>query len=122
MQSFTKEERLCSKITLDGLFEKGNSFHSFPFKIVWQITSTPIPFQAQVAISVPKRIFKRAVDRNKIKRRIREVYRKNKAPFYTLLGEKKIVFIIIYTSKTIIEYKDLEEKMIVALERLQKSI
>jgi ribonuclease P protein component len=122
MQSFTKEERLCSKIALDGLFEKGSSFHSFPFKIVWQITNNPIPFQAQVAISVPKRIFKRAVDRNKIKRRIREVYRKQKASFYTSLGEKKIVFIIIYTSKTILEYRDLEEKMIVALERLQKSI
>ncbi|MGB3949022.1 MAG: ribonuclease P protein component [Bacteroidia bacterium] len=122
MQSFTKEERLCSKIALDDLFEKGSSFHSFPFKIVWQITKKTIPFQAQVAISVPKRYFKRAVDRNKIKRRIREVYRKNKASFYENLGEKQLLFIIVYTSKTIIEYKELEDRMIVALDRLQKSI
>lgn len=121
MNTFSKSERLSSKVAIDTLFETGRSFHSIPFKIFWLETnegSSP----AQIVISVPKRSFKRAVDRNKIKRLIREGYRKNKDAFYEKLENKKVHLMFIFTSKTIPEYAEIEEKIIVALKCLSKTI
>ena len=75
---------------------------------------------AKILISVPKRKFKHAVDRNKIKRQIREGYRKNK---HILLDEltkhnKKIVFAVIYGKREIIETKEIEKIIILSLTRL----
>ncbi len=121
METFTKAERLSSKVAIETLFETGRSFHSAPFKICW-LETTEGSSPAQIVISVPKRSFKRAVDRNKIKRRIREGYRKNKDMLYGNLKDKKVLLMLIFTSKTILEYKEIEEKMIVALKRLSKNI
>ena len=73
----------------------------------------PLPFPAQVMISVPKRNVKKAVHRNKIKRRIREAYRIHKKILYSKLTEKgkKIIFTIIYLPKEIKEFKELENKI-----------
>jgi ribonuclease P protein component len=119
MLTFNKSERLSSKVSIDSLFEKGKSFNSFPFKVIWleaEQSNTP----AKIVISVPKRSFKRAVDRNRIKRQIREAYRKNKDSFYNSLDEKKVLLILIYTAKIGTEFKELEDKIIIALERLNK--
>lgn len=121
METFTKAERLSSKVAIETLFETGRSFHSTPFKICW-LETTEGSFPAQIVISVPKRSFKRAVDRNKIKRRIREGYRKNKNVLYENLKDKKVLLMLIFTSKTILEYKEIEEKIIIALKRLSKNI
>ncbi len=121
MQTFTKAERLSSKVAIDKLFETGKSFHSAPFKICWLETiesKSPV----QIVISVPKRSFKRSVDRNRLKRLIREAYRKNKNSFYEKLENKKILLMFIFTSKAMIEYTEMEEKIIIALQRLNKSI
>jgi ribonuclease P protein component len=121
VQTFSKTERLSSKIIIDELFEKGKSFNCFPFKIIW----TELPKESknsQVLFSVPKRLFKRAVDRNRLKRLMREAYRKNKDGLYKSLGEKKIGFIFIYLDKTILEYKEVEEKIIAGLIRLNKEV
>jgi len=121
MQTFTKAERLCSKVLIDKLIEKGNSFQSFPFKIIWlEAQESPVP--AQIVISVPKRSFKKAVDRNKLKRRTREAYRKNKKILYDHLSNKKVLLMFIYTAKTILAYKEIEEKLILGLEQLNKKI
>ena len=121
MQTFTKAERLCSKILIDKLVQTGKSFNSFPFRVVWlEITENIAP--VQVVISVPKRIFKTAVDRNRLKRLIREAYRRNKELLYDQLNDKKILLMLIYTSKTKIEYHDMEEKLAETLERLFKNI
>ena len=121
MQTFNKNERLISKVIIDDLFEKGKSFNSSYLKIIWkelpQETHT-----TQVLFSVPKRIYKRAVDRNKVKRLMREAYRKNKSDFYEKLNGKTIGFIFIYLNKTIIDYKEMEDKIIVSLQRLNKEI
>ena len=62
MKTFSKEERLCSKVFIDELVAKGKSFNSFPFRIIWiEATENKVP--VRVVISVPKRIFKRAVCR-----------------------------------------------------------
>lgn len=121
MQTFTKAERLCSKVLIDKLIEKGNTFQCFPFKMIWlEIQEGIAP--AQIVISVPKRNFKRAVDRNKLKRRIREAYRKNKTILYEQLNNKKILLMLVYTAKIITDHKEIEEKLILGLEQLNKKI
>ncbi len=121
MQTFTKSERLSEKIALDRLFQTGKSFNCFPFKVVWkEVPEAAAP--VQLVISVPKRIFKRAVDRNLVKRRIREAYRRHKGSFYESLGEKKLHVMLMYTAKTLPEYKDVEDKIISVLERLHKTV
>ncbi len=81
-------------------------------------------FPAQVLISVSKRNFKRAVDRNRIKRMIREAYRKNKFDTYTYLNSKnkKIVFSLTYLEKQELAYAEIENKIIVTLQRLQAEL
>jgi len=121
MQTFTKAERLSSKVEIDNLFGTGKSFNSKPFKVIWlekAVGDTPV----KTVISIPKRLFKRAVDRNRLKRLTREAYRKNKHLLYDDLGNKKILLMFIFTSKTIIEYKEMEEKIISILQRLSKTI
>ena len=121
MQTFSKTERLCSQVLIERLVEKGKSFNSFPFRITWmEIAESSSPIK--IVISVPKRIVKKAVERNKIKRQIREVYRKEKQKCYDLLGDKKILLMLVYTSKTKMEFKVLEEKIIEALQRFKKTV
>ncbi|MFA6923202.1 MAG: ribonuclease P protein component [Bacteroidales bacterium] len=120
MQTFKKDERLCSRKVISELFEKGNSFNVFPIKTIWLKTSFESPYPAKILIVVPKKNIKKAVDRNKIKRRIREIYRKNKESLYEYLKrtEKQYVFALIYLDKNIISFKELEEKIILTLQRL----
>ncbi len=121
MPTFTKAERLSSKVVIEKLFETGKPFNCSPFKVIW-LETTENESPVQVLISVPKRLFKRAVDRNRLKRLIREAYRKNKHSLYDQLNDKKILVMFIFTSRTILEYKEIEEKMIVALQRLSTTI
>lgn len=77
--TFPKIERLCSKSKIDQLFLKGKTLNAKPFKLIYSIDPA-LEGQApvQILISVPKRRIKKAVDRNAIKRAIREIYRLNK--------------------------------------------
>lgn len=77
-----------------------------------------------MAVSVPKRLFKKAVDRNLIKRRIREAFRLNKPDLYTLLQQKKLKLdlVIQYQSKEIQEYKRIEDGLIKGLLELEKRL
>ncbi|MEI6696034.1 MAG: ribonuclease P protein component [Bacteroidota bacterium] len=120
MQTFKKEERLCSKKSIDFLFAKGKSFYLHPFKIKWTFEDIKMISPVQILIVVPKRYFKKAHDRNKIKRHIREAYRKNKSILYDSLEakEKQIILGIIYNEKDIFSYNIIEEKIILTLQRL----
>lgn len=119
-QRFRKVERLTSRKTFDLLLKKGRSIQDAPFRLIWLIEHSESPFPAKIAFAVPKRNFKSAVERNKIKRLMREVYRKNKADLYTLLKqkEKQLAILIVYTGKTIPDYKEVEQKLTVILQRL----
>lgn len=77
-KTFRKEERLCSRSLIEKLFHNGSSFVVYPFRVVYLSISDELPIGVQVLISVPKRKVKQAVMRNKIKRKIREVYRLQK--------------------------------------------
>lgn len=119
-QTFKKPERLCRKKAIEALFEKGSSFYNFPLQVIWLESPTESVFPAQVAFSVSKKSFRRAVIRNLIKRRMREAYRKNKQSLYLFLESqnKKIVFFIIYKGDYIPDYLSVEELMRQVLEKL----
>lgn len=123
MYSFSKEERLCSVKLIDKLFHNGSSFLLYPFRIVWLRESLSSEIPAQVLISVPKKKFKRAVDRNLLKRRIREIYRLQKSEkLYPFLSEHSVTMIIgiNYIGNEIGDYTFLEKKFNAAILKLKK--
>lgn len=105
-----KEERLKSRKLIERLYTEGKSVKVFPFRIVYLQTEHISNFPAQVGVSVPKRNFKRAVDRNRIKRLMREAYRLNKYIVYLNI-DKPYVFMISYLAKDEWKYAYIEDKM-----------
>ena len=131
IHTFKKEERLTSKKTFDLLFSSGKSIVVSPFRLVWVEKTLPTPNShlrtsvfAQLGISVPKKLFSKAVQRNRIKRRIREAYRKNKGLLYDVLQKKNlhIAWIVIYISQDELSYQEIEKKMIISLQKLKDKI
>ena len=114
--SFKKEERLAGEKHIKELFEKGSSFHLYPFRIL----SLPNPDSEskinRILISVSKRNFKRAVDRNLIKRRVREAYRLQKAQ----INELSLLLAFVYTSKEIEPFQVIKDKLFLVLEKIKK--
>lgn len=118
--SFKKRERLSKKKLMDELFAKGKKFNVYPFKVIYLPVNNNPDSPAQFGISVPKRKIKTAVERNLIKRRVREAYRLNKKGLYqTLIAEKKsLIFMLLYLHEEKKDYADLENKIKLILERL----
>ncbi|MDB5157216.1 MAG: ribonuclease protein component [Mucilaginibacter sp.] len=125
MYTFKKEERLCNKKLIDELFHSGSSFLCYPFKASWLLIPGEQQVPAQILFSVSKKRFKRAVDRNVIKRRMREAYRLNKQQqLYELLfaTDKRIVFSVGYIGKEIAPYELIEKKMLKLLIQLNAEL
>ncbi|WP_426667806.1 ribonuclease P protein component [Mucilaginibacter sp. McL0603] len=123
--TFTKEERLCNKKLIDQLYHNGSSFLCYPFKVSWLINTDTQLFPAQVLFSVSKKRYKKAVDRNLIKRRIREAYRLHKQQhLYSLLGDadKRIVLSIGFIGKEIAPYEFIEKKILKLLNQLFEEV
>lgn len=121
MQTFKKHERLSGQKIIDTLFSEGKIFVVSPFRVVWLEYELAGQSPAQVLISVSKKRIKKAVDRNLVKRRIREAYRKNKDEFYKFLNRNQVkcAFALLYNSDLIADYKEIEEKIILLLQRFQ---
>jgi ribonuclease P protein component len=125
MYTFRKEERLCSRKHLDLLFKNGSSFLLYPFRISYLFVDAPANVQAQVVINVPKKRYKRAVDRNLLKRRIREAYRLNKQDkLYMPLPTDQglLLFSIQFVGKDKYEFAFIEKKLIATFKRFQNLI
>ena len=105
-----KLERLKSKKLIEKLYEQGSSVKSFPLRMVYLQTKHTSDFPAQVGFSVSKRNFKSAVDRNRIKRLLRESYRLQKEILYDHL-QNPYVFMISYLGKEEIKYEEMYAKM-----------
>lgn len=119
-----KAERLNSKILIGKMFEGGisKSFSIFPIRVVYMPVEQG-EASASILISVSKRRFKRAVKRNRVKRQIREAYRKNKSILLECLQgrEQHLAIAFIYLSDELTATAELEEKMKIALSRISEN-
>ena len=124
MQTFSKEERLCGEKEIDQLFEKGEKFKEGSFGVIWQETKEKSEFPAKILISIPKRNIPKANQRNRLKRLLKECYRKQKKSLYQLLlqKEKHIIFAIIYQKTDALKYKELESEINLILNRLKNKL
>lgn len=117
--TFPKAEHLCRKKLIDALFKQGASFGVYPLRLVWLAASEPGTVPPQVLVSVSKRNFKRAVDRNYLKRLMREAWRLNKHRLVEAEGGHRVAQLaIIYTGKEKKDLALLEKKLNSGLERL----
>lgn len=119
-QSFPKSERLCSHNVISSLFVGGSGFYVKGCRVVWINNISTVPIQ--IAFSVPKRSFKRAVDRNLIKRRLKEAYRKAKSPLTNqlALNNTPIAVMVIYIDKQIPSYAETQQAVAEIIDTLIK--
>jgi ribonuclease P protein component len=119
-----KKERLKSRKLIEQLFKEGKSFSVFPFRVCY-LNHKPLSihhstFTTQFGVGASSKNFKKAVDRNRIKRLMREAFRLQKINLNNLLKEKnhQLNLFVIYTGKEIPEYKIVFDKMGLILQRI----
>lgn len=108
--TYPKKEKLKSKKLIDQLFIESKSVSAFPLRLVYLETSFDEDVQIKTGISVSKRNFKTAVDRNHIKRLLREAYRLNKADYFNNITTQ-YAFMILYIGKDKPTFDQVETKM-----------
>jgi ribonuclease P protein component len=118
--TFRKSERLCSRTVIDEIFSKGKELRKFPYLLKYIYSSETAVNPVQIVVSVPKKRAKSAVDRNRLRRQIKEAYRLNKdeLQLYFQTNKCSIVIFLIYTGKEKEVYTLLEEKLKVILKEL----
>lgn len=117
--TFNKQEKLKSRKLIEQLFAEGKSISAYPLKLVYLKLDHNSNFPIQAGVSVAKRKVKLAVNRNRIKRLMREAYRKNKHMLYKGINAKYI-FMFLYLDEKVQKYVFIEEKMINLLEKFLK--
>jgi ribonuclease P protein component len=120
MNQLPKSERLSGRSTIQKVFREGKRFKQYPFQIIWLERKFLEEIPLRFGISVSKRISKKAVVRNHIKRSTREAYRTSKSVFIDELKtiEKQFDFFLVYTGKPSVHTDELREKIILILKRL----
>lgn len=116
-ETFPASEKLKSKILIDSLFSEGKSIKQFPIKLLYHPIQNQEITTCKTGVSVPKRNFKKAVDRNHLKRLMREAFRKNKYLVESNLT-KKYALMFIFTARKKYEYQEISECIIQLLNKL----
>ncbi|MDD4921732.1 MAG: ribonuclease P protein component [Bacteroidales bacterium] len=122
--TFSKKERLCSETQITELFLNGKSFMSYPVRVVWQALKSVENPEIRVVMSVPKKKLKHAVDRNRVKRLLRECYRLNKKDLLDQVLSQgfSVRLAFIWIPAEVLGYPKVEKKMKEALVKLQKEL
>ena len=115
--TYPKHEKLKSKTTIDSLFSEGNSVSKFPLRLVYVENTEENAELIKMGVSVSKKYFKKAVDRNYYKRVLRETYRLKKHLLIDNL-EKPYAFMFFYQTKERLSYQEIEEKTIQLFQKL----
>ncbi len=120
--SFGKEERLCSRRLIESLYSDGHRLMAFPYSVQWRLEPLAVP--CQVLVVAPKRKFRHAVDRNRIKRLTRECWRLRKHTLYQYLAERNlsITLALVYVHNEEFACEPLGRKMDKLVEALMADI
>ena len=122
---FSKEERLCSRSLIEKLFngDRAKSVMSFPLRAVYMTEEQgDARVRAKILVSVPKKNFKHAVDRNRVKRQIREAYRKNKTILDGVLPDKMLVIAFVWTDSKHRDSDEVEHRLKGLLHRIAEKL
>lgn len=120
--SYSHHEKLKSRKLLNGIFANGKSVSFYPIKVIYQRVDTQLDNLLQVGVGVSSRNFKKAVDRNRIKRLLRESYRTQKQllAFTEPVPTQKVLFFL-YIGKELPEAALIQTKMAVALQKISET-
>lgn len=121
--TLSKEERLSWKRHIDRLFTEGRSFVVFPLRVVYLLSDEEgMPVRASFLVSVPKKRFKRAVKRNRIKRQVREAYRMHKYDLWESLEakDKRMLIAFLYVDNELHSSVTMEKAMTKAIRILRE--
>ena len=114
-EGLPKEQRLFKKKDIEQLFGKGKGFNLYPFRVVVHAhpSENDEPSIPRVLVSVSKKRFHHAIKRNRVKRLIREAWRKNKSQLVLNCENHKVTFdfALVYTATTILSYQEVEKKV-----------
>ena len=117
--TFNKTEKLKSQKLIEKLFLEGKSVVAYPLRLVFIETTFDDNVKVKAGISVSKRHFKNAVDRNRIKRLMREAYRLNKANYFNNITTQ-YALMILYIGKDGTEFDTVNEKMNLLFDKFLK--
>ena len=120
--TFRKAERLCSKKRIETLFAGSRAISAYPLRVVFRKKDEEQP--TQLLITVSKRHFKHAVDRNRIKRLVREAYRLNKSLLLDSpsMRDKRLDLAFVWLSDELYDYPTVESRVKNLLQRISESI
>lgn len=119
--TYPKHEKLKSKTTIDLLFSEGKSVSKYPLRLVFAPITLEHGEQIKMGVSVSKKYFKKAVDRNYFKRVLRETYRLNKQLLLDNM-DKPYALMFFYQSKDRLPYEEINEKTVQLFEKFVTSI
>jgi len=120
-ETLKRKDRLRSRKVIEALFKSKRVFTVYPFRVYWSVETSEVS-SLQMAISVPKKWLKKAVLRNQIKRKTREAYRirKNDLSNHLIQTHQSLRFFLVYASKNLLLYSDIESKIELILQELKK--
>lgn len=117
--TFRKHERLCARTTIQRLMREGRAVNEAPLRLIGMIAPTGSPAPARIAFAVPRRHLPRAVDRNRVRRMLREAYRLNKHRWYDRLGDAGVqcAWLVVFQGRTVPTYALLQGRITRAIDR-----
>lgn len=119
--SYPKKEKLKSQKLIEQLFSEGKSVSAYPLRMVYLKTNFEEDTQFKTGVSVSKRNFKNAVDRNHIKRLLREAYRLNKTVYFNNILSS-YALMILYLGKDGTDFDSVDTKMKQLLDAFSKKV